>query len=270
MRAEPAGNGGMVLSGKSAIVTGAGSGLGESYALALSQAGSAVMVADIDGSAAEKVAQQISDSGGKAQAFQLDVTDVDRATAMAEATYSAFGTLDILVNNAGWRPLPAGDHYQFPDELDPKSGTPKALEPKHWLRILEVNVVGPYICAEACRPLMAKSGGGAIVNQSSSAAYNAAGGPYGVSKVALNGVTLHLAEAYAGDNIRVNGIAPGMMTARMASPDAIKTIVDQQIVPRSGRPEDLTGALLFLCSPASSFISGQTILVDGGWIRRVL
>jgi len=119
---------------------------------------------------------------------------------------------------------------------------------------------------------MKERGGGVIVNQSSIAAYSG-GGAYGVTKLALNGLTLALANEFAPDNIRVNGIAPGITRAesgvRAVSRESQDSLIERQIIKRLGRASDLLGALLFLCSEESSFITGQTLTVDGGLIRRV-
>jgi len=163
------------------------------------------------------------------------------------------------VNNAGWRPIPAGNLYDdFSDDLGAKE----------WMRVLEVNVVGPLICARACRASMVARGGGVIINQSSQAAYTTGAGPYGVSKLALNSVTVTLAIEYADDGIRVNGIAPGSVSGRLASDAMVQQIVQGQLIKRRGSPDDLLGTLLFLCSDHSAFITGQTILVDGGTVVR--
>ena len=245
--------------GKSAIVTGAGSGLGAVYARALGAEGAAVVVADIDGEGAARTATELTEEGGRAVGVEVDTSDDDAVARMVRTAQTAFGGVDILVNNAGWRPAPAGHHYDdFPDELTSKE----------WMRILAVNVVGPMICARACRPLMAGRGGGAIVNQSSNAAYTAAGGPYGVSKLAINALTMSLAEEFAADGIRVNGIAPGVMTGRGNS-KTLDAAIARQMIARRGTPQDLVGTLLFLCSDRSDFITGQTILVDGGQTRRI-
>lgn len=249
----------MELEHKSAIVTGSGGGLGVVYASALAAEGAAVVVADIDGDAAARTATGLKGAGGRAVSIEVDTADDDAVARMVAMAESAFGGVDILVNNAGWRPVPAGHHYDdFPEELTSKE----------WLRILAVNVIGPMICAKACRPLMAARGGGVIVNQSSNAAYTAAAGPYGVSKLAINGLTISLAEEFALDGIRVNAIAPGVMTGRGES-SVIEGAIAQQVIKRRGTPHDLVGTLLFLCSDRSDFITGQTILVDGGQTRRI-
>jgi NAD(P)-dependent dehydrogenase (short-subunit alcohol dehydrogenase family) len=247
------------LEGKVAVVTGAGNGLGAEYARGLAGAGAAVVVADIDREAGARTLAELVDGGARAITATVDTSDEAAVAAMVAAAEDAFGGVDILVNNAGWRPFPAGHHYDHMSD---------ELTPTEWLRILEVNVVGPLICARACRPSMVARGGGAIVNQSSNAAYNTGAGPYGVSKLALNGLTMILAEELAPDGIRVNGIAPGVMTGR-GDPAILEPVIARQLIKRRGAPVDLVGALLFLCSDASAFVTGQTIVVDGGQTRRI-
>jgi 3-oxoacyl-[acyl-carrier protein] reductase len=249
------------LSGKVAIVTGAGAGLGRVYAHALGNEGASVAVADLDGEAAAAVADEIRSGGGIAIPVAVDVTDEKAVSAMVKGTVDQLGGVDILVNNAGWRPMPTGHHYDdIPSDVQ---------SPSQWLRILEVNVIGPLICARACRPAMAGRGGGVVVNQTSMAAYDKPSSAYGVSKVACSGLTISLATELAPDNIRVNGIAPGSMTHRFADPTRTESILAGQLIKRKGTPEDLVGALLYLTSDMSSFVTGVNLLVDGGTVRQV-
>ena len=245
----------MELDGKIAIVTGAGGagvgGLGVTYARALSGAGAAVVVSDIDGAAANKVATEIAASGGRATSVACDVSrDVD-VDAMVGTALDAFGGVDILVNNAG---LARGRWNEM-----------STLGTDDWLHILAVNTVAPIACARACRPVMRERGGGVIVNQSSSGARVEAGA-YSVSKLALEKVTRLLAAEFADDAIRVNAIAPGMMTAQLPE-EQVQALLASQTVRRQGRPDDLVGALLYLCSDRSGFVNGQTLVVDGGMSR---
>ena len=245
----------MEFEGKVAIVTGAGGagvgGLGVTYARALADAGAAVVVSDIDGDAADGVADEIVASGGRATSIACDVSrDVD-VDAMVEAARDAFGGVDILVNNAG---LARGRWNEM-----------STLPTDDWMHILAVNTVAPIACARACRPIMRERGGGVIVNQSSSGARVEAGA-YSVSKLALEKVTQLLAAEFADDGIRVNAIAPGMMTAQLPE-EQVQALLASQTVRRQGRPDDLVGALLYLCSDRSGFVNGQTLVVDGGMSR---
>jgi 3-oxoacyl-[acyl-carrier protein] reductase len=191
----------------------------------------------------------------------VDVADDDAVSRMARETTAAFGGIDILINNAGWRPNPAGDNYDFAPEAKGH------LEGDAWRTVLAVNVAAPLVCAQACRSSMVERGGGIIVNQSSNAAYAYQDTLYGVSKHALNALTVWMADAYAEDHVRVNGIAPGSMTGRLPK-DLQTEILKLQRVKRLGSPDDLVGALLFLCSDRSSFMTGETLRVDGGQSAR--
>jgi NAD(P)-dependent dehydrogenase (short-subunit alcohol dehydrogenase family) len=178
---------------------------------------------------------------------------------MVDRTVAELGGVDVLVNNAGIHL----DHAQLPFTLD---AVPK------WRAVLDVNVIGALICAAACRPAMAARGGGAIVNMSSMAAY-------GVSKLALNSLTVSLAADFATDGIRVNGIAPGLVDSEAAvewwsDPERAgmegidRMLIGQQMIKRQGTMQDLADMCLFLCSDAASFVTGQTILVDGGFTKK--
>jgi NAD(P)-dependent dehydrogenase (short-subunit alcohol dehydrogenase family) len=245
----------MELHGKVAIVTGAGNagvgGLGVAYAKALASQGAAVVVSDIDREGACRVARELVELGHAAMGIECDVSSDGHADAMVAAALDAFGRIDILVNNAG---LARGRWSEA-----------STLPTEDWMRILAVNTVGPLICARACRRTMARQGGGVVINQSSGGAFLDAGA-YTVSKLALNGITRVLAAEFADDGIRVNGIAPGMMSAQIPQVQ-VDALLAMQTVRRQGTPEDLIGALLFLCSDRSSFVNGQTLLVDGGLVK---
>jgi NAD(P)-dependent dehydrogenase (short-subunit alcohol dehydrogenase family) len=179
---------------------------------------------------------------------------------MVAKTIEAFGGIDILVNNAGWRPIPQGNAY---DDIANDFQTAA-----QWERVFKVNVFSLLICSRAVRESMASRGGGVVICQTSMAAYNKPYGAYGVSKIACSGVTTHLATELAPDNIRVNGIAPGVMTQRM-SDEQVQGVLDMQMIKRKGTPQDLAGALLYLTSDMSSFVTGVNLLVDGGVTRQV-
>ena len=249
----------MKLDGKVAVITGAGIGIGRIYAQALAQEGAAIVVADMDAAAGEKSATEIVERGGKAIATVTDVSEEKQVQAMAEEAVRAFGGIDILINNAGLHLM----EYNVPCTQ---------LELRKWRKMLEVNLTGPMMCAAACHPSMEERGGGVIINQSSIAAY-LANGAYGVSKLALNGLTMSLATELAPDNIRVHGIAPGLIESEAmmtGMPDeARQRVVDGQLIKRAGQMTDLTGLLLFLCSDESSLITSQTWIIDGGSTRRI-
>jgi len=244
----------MTLNGKIALVTGAGSNLGKIYATALAGEGADVAVGDLDGALAQETAAEISaQTGRRVIGFEMDMEREDHIEAGVQATLDEFGGVDILVNNAGL----ARGRWNLLSELTTDE----------WRKIMFVNVIAPVIAARLVRPSMASRGGGVIINQSSTAGYSGLTGSYGVSKLAISGLTVALATEFAGDSIRVNGIAPGMMNGRVPQ-EQIDRMVDMQLLKRRGTPEDLIGVLLFLATDASSFMTGQTVIVDGGPSRR--
>lgn len=247
------------LSEKVAIVTGAGAGIGEAYVQTLADNGASVGVFDLDAGRADEVASGIKSRGGSATGLAVDVADASAVIDAVARVESEFGGVDILVNNAGLHLT----EYNAPC-------TTMALD--KWRRLWSVNVDGALHCASACVPPMTRRGGGVIINQSSSAGYLPVGA-YGVTKAALNGLTLALASELADRSIRVNGIAPGLVDSSAAleilSKDRIDHVVGEQLVPRMGRVADLQGVLMLLCSDQGAFITGETIMVSGGRGRRV-
>jgi NAD(P)-dependent dehydrogenase (short-subunit alcohol dehydrogenase family) len=252
------------LTGKVAIVTGAGgrgNSIGRAYAMALANAGAAVVVADLNGEGAEKVAAEITAAGHKAIAVQVDIVDSDSVAAMAKSAEDAFGGVDILVNNAALM-------------VEISSGQPLvATDRAGFERSMAVNVWGAVNCAQAVAPSMARRGGGAIVNQVSAGAFPAQS-LYGVTKLALAGVTTTLASELGHQNIRVNAIGPGMTKTDAGlslTPDDspwVQSIMARCPIQGRDTPDALCGALLLLVSPAGRWMTGQTLNVDGGWIMR--
>lgn len=249
------------LDGKTAIVTGAAFNLGRTFAEALARQGASVVVADLNTDGANDVANSIRASGYIAAAVEVDVTSEESVSSMVEQAISLFGGVDILVNNAGWRALPAGGVNE--DIL----GDFQTSE--QWQRVMQVNVIGPLMCSRACRSSMASRGGGVVVNLTSVGAYERPEGAYGVSKLACSGLTISLATELGPDNIRVNGIAPGMMTQRMPDATFANQYIEGQVIKRRGQPNDLIGPLLFLVSDMAGFVTGVNLLVDGGRVRRI-
>jgi NAD(P)-dependent dehydrogenase (short-subunit alcohol dehydrogenase family) len=251
------------LDGKVAIVTGAGgrgNSIGRAYARGLAAAGASVVVADINGEGAKAVADEIEAKGGSAIAVPVDITSPKSAAAMVEAATARFGGVDILVNNAA-----------LMAELGQLAACDVSLD--DWNRIMTVNVTGALICAQAAVPELRKRGGGRIVNQVSGGAFPAVS-IYGISKLALVGLTTTLARQLGREGIAVNAIAPGNTTSdagKLLTPDDSPFIkfLEMSVAMRvRGAPDELVGTLLLLCSPAGAWITGQVIHVDGGWVLR--
>jgi 3-oxoacyl-[acyl-carrier protein] reductase len=243
---------------KLAIVTGSAGGIGQAYAEALARAGASVVVADIDAERAGAVAEGIVAAGGTAIATAVDVADPAPAEAMAARAVEAFGGIDYLVNNAA---IFGGMKLDLLITVDWE----------YLQRFLSVNMLGALVCTRACYPALQARGGGAVVNQSSTAAYLYAGF-YGLAKAGVNSITQQLAHEVAGSKIRVNAIAPGPIdteASRTVVPDAfMQPILNGLAIKRQGQPEDLVGMCLFLLSDEASWMTGHVVNVDGGQIFR--
>jgi 3-oxoacyl-[acyl-carrier protein] reductase len=246
----------MRLKGRVAIVTGGAKGLGRAFALKLAEEGARVMVVTRkDMANLEKTVQQIKDLGGEAALFQADVARETDMLNMAEATNKAFGRIDILINNAA---IYDGIKRKPFHEIDPDE----------WDLVMTVNVKGAFLAARAVFPYMKAQGYGKIVNLSSEVFFTGSHGfaHYVASKGGIIGLTRALAVELGPHNICINCVAPGFTDTEASRGLADVTKYDTSKTPlrRLERPEDLTGAALFLASPESDFITGQTILVDGG------
>ena len=245
----------MNLSGKSAIVTGAASGIGREIALTLAANGAQVTVADINPEGAASVAGQIVESGGMAEVAQVDVTDSERVNSMVEAATSAFGSLDILVNVAGF-----GFNSRIVD-----------MREEDWDLVLGVNLKGQFLCCRAAARRMIEQGqGGRIVNIASTAANNARyeGGAYCAAKAGVVQLTKVLALELGEYGITVNAVGPGFTEtpATVESSDEYRSNFLAQVpAGRSGRTSDIANAVLFLASPLAEYVNGQAIYVDGGY-----
>ena len=248
----------MSFTGKVAVVTGAAQGIGQAYAEALAKQGASVVVADVNVETGEQTAAAIRDSGGQASFIRCDVSSAESANALAEQTVATYGGIDCLVNNAA---IYGAMEFDLLITVDWD----------YYRKFMSVNFDGALIMTRACFPHMQQRGGGAIVNQSSTAAYLYSGF-YGLAKVGINGLTQQLAHELGGMNIRVNAIAPGPTdteATRTQAGDAAKDIVKSSLaIKRMGQPEDMVGACLFLLSEDASWVTGQILAVDGGQIFR--
>jgi NAD(P)-dependent dehydrogenase (short-subunit alcohol dehydrogenase family) len=243
----------MRLAGKVAIVTGGARHIGAAYTRRLASEGAAVMIADVlDG---DEVVREIERSGGKATALKVDVSGEEDTTRMAAETVKAFGRIDILVNNAAiFINIQRQPFYEITAE--------------EWDRVSAVNIKGPFLCAKAVFPQMKQQRSGKIINISSSTVFS--GTPlflhYVASKAALVGMTRSLAREVGEHGICVNAIAPGLV--QHEGQNAPKEFTEFQLKARSLKrlqtPEDLLGVLVYLASPDSDFVTGQTIVIDGG------
>jgi NAD(P)-dependent dehydrogenase (short-subunit alcohol dehydrogenase family) len=251
------------LKGQIAIVTGAARGIGAVYARALARSGAHVVIADLDGDGAAGTAQAISaEFPDAALPFAVDITKAEQTEAMAAFAESRFGRIDILVNNAAFM-KPVVQEYgasllDYPLDL--------------WKLTLDVNMTGTLNCIRAVAPKMIARGAGRIVNQSSIGAYEG-GHAYGASKLGVQSLTVWFAQELGPRGITVNCIAPGMIKTAAGDESRPQGMVEAlaPMIPLKplGDPEDLVGTLLYFVSDGSKWVTGQTIRVDGGFIKRV-
>jgi 3-oxoacyl-[acyl-carrier protein] reductase len=243
-----------VLDGKVAIVTGGGRGIGSRYCRGLAAEGARVVVADIVAPGAEQVAKEV---GGLA--CRVDVSDLASVQAMVAGAVQAYGRIDILINNAAI----------FSEVLRPPK-TFDDIPEDEWDRVMAVNVRGVFLCCKAVAPLFRQQRGGVIINIASGTIYGGVAGfmHYVTSKAAVWGMSHVLARELAEYGVRVNAIAPGLTSSEVVkevySPERLQERVQRRLFKREQVPEDLVGTVVFLCSDASAFITGQTFNVDGG------
>jgi 3-oxoacyl-[acyl-carrier protein] reductase len=244
---------------KVVVVTGGGNGIGRAYCQGIAKEGGAVVVADINGAAAEAVAKAIADSGGKALSVQVDVANSASCLEMAKIARDKFGKIDGLINNAAiFMSVPV------------TKGGWQDIDEREWDQVMAVNVKGLWLTSRAVVPAMQQRKQGSIVNISSNMAFN--GGltmmHYVTSKAAVVGFSRVLARELGPDNIRVNTLAPGAtMSEEKATDQALMNYqrsASTRILKRIEQPEDLVGTALYLLSDLSTFVTGQTILVNGG------
>ncbi len=248
------------MEGKAALVTGAASGIGRASALALAREGAAVCVSDINEEGAAETARLIRDGGGQALALTCDVTDREQVQGMVAATITAFGRLDAAVNNAGI----SGHFNQRLHEADDEI----------FERVIDVNLRGVWHCMKAELPPMLAQGSGAIVNMASVAGLIGApkAADYSASKHAVVGITKSAALDYAKSGIRVNAVCPAytdtaMVKGAIAGNPVMASIMTRAIpMGRLGRAEEVAEAVVWLCSDASSFVTGHSLALDGGLV----
>jgi NAD(P)-dependent dehydrogenase (short-subunit alcohol dehydrogenase family) len=264
------------LSGRTAVVTGGPGLLGKEFCRTLAEAGAAVVVADLNGAAAEQVAEALRVDGFRAAAVKTDVTDPDSVNGMVQTTLDLFGSLDILVNSAALDPkfdpeavargIPAGSFEDYP--LD------------SWRQALDVNLTGMFLCCQAAvRSMLALNKKGSIINICSTyglvapdqrlyqrdgvqTAYKPV--YYSVTKAGVLGMTRYLAAYFAGTQIRVNALTPGGVF-NQHDEVFLKAYSARTVMGRMAERHEMNGALLFLASDASSYMTGSNVVVDGGW-----
>lgn len=245
------------LTGKASIVTGAGRGIGKSMALGLAKAGSNVVLCSRTESELNEVAEEVKGYGRKALVIPCDVTKPEDIQHVIDQTVEEFGQIDVLINNAGMTKKVAAEDYSLED----------------WSKIINVNLTGVFLFAQAVGKQMIKQKAGKIINISSIASQTALTGSvaYCASKGGVNMITKVLAVEWAKYGIQVNGIAPafietplvqGVMEARKGIKEQIE---GRTPLARLGKPEEIVGASVFLASDASSYLTGETIFIDGGW-----
>ena len=264
------------LEGKAAVVTGGAGLLGAEFSKTLAEAGASVIVADLDEDGANKVAQGLADAGYTATGFGLDVTRIESARELASVAVSKFGRLDILVNSAALDP-------KFDPDAAAKGIAPGAFEDyplEQWNAALNVNLTGMFLVTQACvGPMLEQGKKGSIINICSTYGLN---GPdqriyikdgqrvaykpvyYTTTKAGVMGFTKYLAAYYAETDIRVNALTPGGVYNNHEE-YFVKNYSAKTIMGRMAQKDEMNGALLFLASDASSYMTGNNVIVDGGW-----
>lgn len=249
------------LEGKVGIVTGGSAGIGRATALAAASEGAAVVVSDVDEERGEAVAAEIRDGGGEAAFVRCDVSSDGEVEQMVAATVERFGHLDFAFNNAGIEGVPA---------------PVQEATPELWARIIAVNLTGVWSCMRHQVPHLLARGGGSIVNCSSIAGLVGFPGMTGyvASKFGVVGLTKTVALEGAEHGVRVNAVCPGVIDTEMVErftrgdAEAEQQLVASEPMARMGTPREIADTVVWLCSDKASFVTGQAIAVDGGYVAR--
>jgi NAD(P)-dependent dehydrogenase (short-subunit alcohol dehydrogenase family) len=253
----------MKLQDRAAVITGAGSGIGRAMALQFAREGARVLAADVNAAAAEETAALVRDAGGEALPLQVNVTEPAEVRAMLERARDAFGGVQILCNNAG-----IGSTTDVVD-----------CEPDEWDRVMAVNVKGVFLGCKYAIPIMLAGGGGSIVNTASVAGMVGIvkRAVYCASKGAVIALTKQVAVEYVERGIRCNCVCPGTvdspwvgrLLSQTEDPQSARAaLVARQPIGRLGTPEEVAAAALYLCSDDASFITGSSLVLDGGWTAK--
>lgn len=252
------------LDGKVTIVTGGGRGLGKAMARGLAEAGADIAIPDIQKELAEESAAELAKVGADTLPIQADVTEVGSVVNMVERVVEEFGKIDILVNNAGIC----------------KNIAAEEMDEEDWDQVIDVNLKGVFLCArEVGKHMIERDNGGSIINISSMSGfivnYPQPQASYNASKAGVTMITKSLASEWAKHGIRVNQIAPGYMATEMTKKyksthpeEAEEYWVKPTPMERLGEPDELSGAAVYLASEASSFATGSTLIIDGGYTIR--
>ena len=249
------------LEGMVGIVTGASAGIGLATARVFAREGAIVVIADIDGDRGAEAAASLADAGARCRFVATDVSDDAQVAALVATTVDEFGRLDVAFNNAGVEGTPGPLH---------------TTDPADWARLVAVNLSGVWSCLRHEIPAMLASGGGAIVNASSVAGIVGLSGfsAYGATKHGVIGLTRSAALDYATQGVRVNAVCPGMIDTEMigrltgGDADLLDTMRTAEPIGRMGAPSEVAEAVLWLCSPASSYVTGHALAVDGGHVAQ--